>query len=307
MASCSCDARAVPALILLLVAAPVHAAAPGAEGDAAKSAAEAKLVDGVEQLRNHRYDAALTRFQAAYALVPSPLISYDFGLAYLGLGQEARALESFDTFLLEASQAPDDKRRKARQYADELRGRIAVVTVSAPVSTAELTVDGRPTGRVAMPRRLYLAPGWHEVIARDGAASASATVTCAGGQTLALDLSLAPTASLAPPAPPLVDAPGSPSAMVVHQSAAPAPRRAARIGALSAAAAGAVALGLGITFGVMAHDQGDALTADSMNGRGFVPGTETAGLRDQRLEVVFLSVGAVAAAAAAGLYALARQ
>jgi hypothetical protein len=305
-------ARFALTLHLLRAASPAQAAAPAEASEAAKSAAEAKLADGVDQLKNRRYDAALARFQEAYSLVPSPLISYDFGLAYIGLGDQPRALESFDAFLLEAPHAPDDKRRKARQHADELRGQVAVVTLSAQVATIELTVDGRQTGQVAVPRRLYLAPGWHEVIARDGAASASATVTCAGGQTLTLDLSLtAPAAIPAPrPAPlpaALIDAPGSPATVTVQDAGRPAPHRGARIGAISAAAVGAVSLGLGLTFGVMAGNQGDAVTADSMNRRDFVPGAESAGLRDQRLEVVFLSVGAVALAAAAGLYALARR
>jgi hypothetical protein len=314
MASCSFDPRRaplVPALILLLAAAPARAAEPPEDAAATKRAAEAKLVEGVDELKNRRYGEALERFQQAYTLVPSPLISYDLGLAYLGLGDHPHALESFDKFLLEAPDASGDKRRKAREYADELRGRVAVVTVSADVAAADLTVDGRPIGRVDVPRRLYMAPGWHEIIARDGRASATATVTCAAGEGLALSVSL--TQPDQPPRPPprLVSPIPPPAPAVVLESPvvreAPATHDRARIGALSAVAAGAVALGVGVTFGVMASSQGDSVTADSMNRRAFVPGTESAGLHDQTLEVVFLSVGAVAVAAGIAIYAFIRH
>jgi hypothetical protein len=311
MASCSCDFRRAPfasALILLLATAPARADAPSVDAAATKRAAEAKLVEGVEQLRNRRYGEALERFQQAHALVPSPIIFYDLGLAHLGLGDQASALESFDTFLLEAPEAPADKRRKAREYADELRARVAVVTLSADVAAAELTVDGRPIGRVAVPRRLYLSPGWHEIITRDGRVSATTTVTCAAGQGLALSVSLAPPAPAAPLA--VTPIPAAPPPVhldlpMIHE--APATHHRARVAALSAVAAGAVALGVGLTFGVMAGSQGDAVTADSMNRRDFVPGNQATGLRDQNLEVAFISVGAVAVAAGLVIYAFVRH
>ena len=62
-----------------------------------------------------------------------------------------------------------------------------------------------------------------------------------------------------------------------------------------------------MVFGLMANSDGDALTQDAQNRRNFIPETEAAGLHHQRLEAVFLSVGAVAILAGVGLYAMARH
>src|SRR6516225_2968499 len=65
----------------------MNAAAADAATDArARRAARSKLVEGVTLLRQGDYAAALSRFEEAQALVPSPKIEYDLGLAYLGLG-----------------------------------------------------------------------------------------------------------------------------------------------------------------------------------------------------------------------------
>jgi hypothetical protein len=330
MASSTCDCRrlVLPAALVALILAPQAAAAPGPNATAAgaKSAAQAKLAEGVGLLKSQHYDEALVRFQEAYALVPSPLIAYDFGLAHLGRGDDARALESFEAFLDKGLDAPADKRRKAEGYRDELRRRVAVVDLGADVEAADLAVDGLSLGRVSFPRRLYLKPGAHEVTARGNLDSTRQQLTfaCSTGHTVSLAIHL----SAPPPAPtPAVTAtmPGIPALppaaarasadelrppSLIQTTAAPeAPPSAspARVWALSIGAAGVATLGAGLAFGLLANNHGDAVTSDSANGRDFVPSTEAAGLHDQRLEEVFVSIGAVAIVAAVGLYALARH
>jgi hypothetical protein len=330
MASSTCDARRsvlTAALAVLVAVRPASAAPgpaanvpplPGADAAAAKSAAQAKLVEGVGLLKDRRYGEALQHFKEAYALVPSPLIDYDFGLAYVGLSESARALESFDTFLGEARDAPADKRRNAERYRGELRGRVAVVELDADVGAAELSVDGLSLGRVSFPRRLYLEPGSHEIVARIevGGAAHAATVTGEGGQTLSVTVRLidpppSPAAAVAlpqPPAPPVMVELRGPNAIEAMPARGPRTSASrARAWALSGAALGVVSLGTGLAFGVMAKSEGDTLTDDARNRQDFRPNIEADGLRDQRLEAVFLSIGAVALVASVGLYALLRH
>jgi hypothetical protein len=335
MASSTCDRiqrptwggaqRVALALALVLVSALPAAAAPAPEAETgAKSAARAKLVEGMDLLKSGRYGEALKRFNEAYALVPSPLITYDFGLAYLGLGDRPRALEAFDTFLAEAHDAPADKRRKAEGYREELRGQVAVVELTADVDSAQLSVDGVDVGPVSFPRRVYLPSGSHELVARVavGGAPRATTVVCGAGQTVsvAIRLSVPPPAPGTPTAatsggvqlgalePAAAEAARAPSLVQASGSAPPpAPASHARIWALSLTAAGVVAAGTGIVFGVLAKNDGDALTDDARNLRDFMPATEAAGLRNQRLETVFLSIGAAAIIAGVGLYAMIRH
>jgi hypothetical protein len=104
---------------------PVARAQPGAPTDEARAAARRELVEGVAAMKTGDYQAALARFEAAYAIVPSPKIQYDFGLAYVGLGRPAEALAAFERFLAEATDAPADKREKAASRVTMLRARIA--------------------------------------------------------------------------------------------------------------------------------------------------------------------------------------
>ena len=132
----------VVALALALGGAPVQAASP-APDTTTRELARAKLVHGVELLKRGAPAGALAAFQEAYALVPSPKIKYDFGLAYLGLRRDADALSAFEQFLAEAPDAPADKRRRAEQYRETLRARLIVAAEPArqapppPVATPQ--------------------------------------------------------------------------------------------------------------------------------------------------------------------------
>lgn len=328
MASSICDGRSVlvAALVVLMGAWPAPLRAQAGDESATKRQAEAKLQEGVTLLKERRYAEALARFQEAHALVPSPLILYDFGQAQLGLGDDPRALESFEDFLAGAPDAPEAKRRRAAQYRDDLRTRVAVVTVNADVTGASVTLDGHDVGRVDLPRRFYLTPGAHELIAHTDRVTQSATLTCVAGQPQTVSMALAaPPAAPAAPVVPIASgrpeaaerlALSPPAASVTRQSGpadmqAPSPSHArsgqVQFWALTAAAAGAAALGAGLTFGVLAGNQADRVTADSQSGRDFVPADEASGLRDQRLEIVFLSAGTVALLAGLGIYAFMRH
>jgi hypothetical protein len=325
--------RAALAWVAALAVAPAAAPAAAAPDQTAKQAAEAKLVTGVRFLKRGEYEQALAKFEEAYALVASPLIEYDLGLAYLGLGRNAEAMEAFERFLGEAPDAPADKRSNAERYRDDVRGRVAAIQIDADVREAAVTVDGRARGRGPLPRRLYLDPGAHAVtvaaVAGEAGASGARTETvvavAGGSSTLSLRLAGAPAAApspgpaagaavahadagrtAAPPSPP--PAPLPPARQV--GAAPPAPARPATGGAtplvISSAAVGAVALGSGLSFGLMARSQGEALSAASDRRDVFDPEIQSSGHRDQRIETILLAVGAVAVAAAVVLYVVGR-
>jgi hypothetical protein len=134
MGSSISSARALLAAAALALGGARAHAAPAPEHAQAKAQAQAKLVDGVELLKHGEPARALAAFEQAYALVPSPKIKYDFGLAYLGLHRDAEALAAFQQFLAEAPDAPEDKRRRAEDYCDTLRARLA--TAPAPLAAA---------------------------------------------------------------------------------------------------------------------------------------------------------------------------
>ncbi len=260
------------ALIVAVGAPAVARAQPAAASDATREAARAKLVAGVDAMKRGDYQAALARFQEAYALVPSPKIHYDFGLAYVGLERPAEALAAFERFLAEAPDAPPDKREKATSLVATLRARVA------------------------------------EAAGRDSRADAPATPPPAEPPVgVAAQPPLA-----APPSPSAASAEAPNERLAVSATGGDDPGRRRRIAAVSLGAAGAGLLAAGVVFGVLARREGDSLTHDSEIGTPARPtpfdaGKESRGIAYERLQIIGLVAGGVAAAAGAALYATSRR
>jgi tetratricopeptide (TPR) repeat protein len=282
----------------------MNAAAADAATDArARRAARSKLVEGVTLLRQGDYAAALSRFEEAQALVPSPKIEYDLGLAYLGLGRSADALESFDRFLAEAPDAPADKRAKARHHTEALRGHLARVNVAADASGVDVIVDGQSRGTTPLARPLYLEPGHHELaFVRPGSGGTDLRqIEASPGQQIEVALR-APALEPAPP-PTLVRAPP------VNLAPPPPPRDRRRAWAIGTSAAGVALLAAGLTFGLLAKHESDSLGAESRDHSHppFDPSQESRGNTYQTLEYVGLAAGAAAIAAGSYLFVSSRH
>jgi len=324
MASSICRRVALAlALAVLSIAGPVRAQ-PARPDDDARTAARAKLVEGVDALRRGEHRLALEKFQEAYALVPSAKIFYDFGLAYVALGRRAEALAAFERFLGEAHDAPADKRQRAAEQIIVLRSQVgtAAITVPGAPDGTTIVVDGRDLGRVPLARPVYLDPGRHEIAARSAAGRAGPVqqidIRAGAGVEVVVPVEGAgPTVAVALPAtrnpdlsarPPAGPGPVEPAPMV----AAGDGLGGRRIAALSIGAGGVALIGAGLTFGVLAKREGDSLSRDSANGEPPLPPTpfdadkESRGLRYQTLEAISLVAGAVGLAAGIVLYATTR-
>lgn len=270
--------RSVVAVALLaafgvaLGAMPVARAQPAAASDANREAARRKLVVGVEAMKRGDYQAALARFEEAYALVPSPKIQYDFGMAYVGLGRPDDALAAFERFLVEAPDAPPDKREKAASVISTLRAQIA-----------------------EMPRRED-----REAAGSGAPPAAPPAATPAGGsEVVSLPAQAASQERRDDRAAPVVTAGAD-------------PLRGWRITATALSAAGVGLVAAGVVFGVLARREGDSLTHDSQIGSAdhptpFDPGKESRGLAYERLQIVGLVAGAVAVATGAVIFATTRH
>ena len=254
-----------------LFAAGAARAQAAVASDATREAARAKLVDGVAALKRGDYRAALARFEEAYALVPSPKIHYDFGLAYMGLGRPADALAAFERFLAEAPDAPADKRANAASLVSTLRAEVAertaaeggraVVATPPPSGTPPPTAAGSDGAPAPQPPAMVAAPQ----------AEVAAAPTTQDGEAL----------------------------------------RSRRITGLVLVGGGVGALAAGLVFGVLAQRAGDSLTNDSQMGADgpptpFDPSKESRGIAYERLQVIGLVTGALAVVAGTALYASSR-
>lgn len=188
--------------------------------DDAKATAKAKLVEGGELLKQGEYASALGRFQEAYELVRSPKIQYNFGLAYMGLGRKADAVEAFEKFLAEATDANPDLRANAERHRSTLSQQVGTLIVECDADGAEVAVDGRARGVTPLPQNLpiRLDPGPHQlVVEKAGVPPFAEKVTAVAGRRTTLQ------AHLAVPAPPVARSePEPPSGPVVTPPVPPA-------------------------------------------------------------------------------------
>jgi hypothetical protein len=292
-------------------AAPPVAPAPPATTEAARETARARLVEGVELLRQKQFAQALTKFDEAYALVPSANIFYDRGLAYQGLGRDADALEAFDAFLASADHAPPGTRDKATHEREALRERVATLAVTSDPPGAEISVDGRRRGVTPLSGALYIDAGPHEVAARNTSNGIVTTerIVAAPRETVRLTLRFgaaevqaqaspgkAASSAEPNPAPALVDA-SRPGGAVEPRSEPlfDAPT-------LTFAGIGAAFLATAATFAFLAQSNSDAVERESNDGLPFDRSKETAGRRDQTIAEVFLVAGGAAITTSAILF-----
>ena len=325
MASLICERRAWGAIAVAAVfiaasgATAAHAApapaAPAAAKEDAREAARARLVEGVELLRQKQFAQALTKFDDAYALVPSPNIFYDRGLAYQGLGRDADALEAFDAFLAHADHAPPGTREKATRERDALRPRVATLAVASDPPGAEITVDGRRRGVTPLAGSLYIDVGPHEVAARNTSNGIVTTerIVAAPRETVRLTLRFgvaeAPPASPAKAWPARAAPPSAPAPALVDTRRSRdevEPRAESHLGVptLVFAGIGAAFLATAATFAVLGQRENDSVMKVVDSGGKFPFEKDSAGRRDNTLAEVFLGAGAAAVTTSAVLFGI---
>lgn len=227
--------HALPILVSLLAqAAP--APATGAKLPP-KERAQALLKEGSTLYKAADFAGALQRFEAAYAIYPSPKLQFNIAQADRELGRIVEAVEAFETFLVQAPDSPPELIAEARHSLAEMKPKLAQIRVEA-LGGAQVTVDSRSMGLTPIARIIWVTPGRHRVtVNHPSYLSSSQDVTVSVGEirTVVPKLSrvadapvspvpASPPPSVAlttPPAAPATSAPPAASEGIV--SAAPTP------------------------------------------------------------------------------------
>ncbi len=131
-------------LFLTLLLVPSVAVAQTAS---AKAKAQALLKDGLDLYDRGERTAALEKFQAAYAAFPSPKLLFNVGQANRDLGRRAEALDAFERFLRDATDASPETIAEARRSVAELRAQ----TVAAAATTAPNAFTATESAPTAAP------------------------------------------------------------------------------------------------------------------------------------------------------------
>ena len=148
---------------MLAVSTPAFADPSPADVESAK----AQYLEGAALREKGDEAAALIRFKAAFALVPTPITALEVGRSQLALG---KILDGRDT-LQRAARMPkvagesakaDEARDEATKLADGAKARLATLSVT-PVEGSTLVIDGTPVPRDAATAPRVVDPGHHVV------------------------------------------------------------------------------------------------------------------------------------------------
>jgi tetratricopeptide (TPR) repeat protein len=116
---------------------------PPAAGDTKEMAeARQRYQRGLQLFKESNFDAARVEFERAYQLAPSYRILYNIGLAYEQLGDYVQARSALERYLQQGGDAITSARRtEVTKELEQIRPRIARVTVKTNVAGAEMLID----------------------------------------------------------------------------------------------------------------------------------------------------------------------
>jgi hypothetical protein len=195
--------RAHPGVLLLaglLIALPNGVVRAASESSSAweKRQANVDLVEGQRLLKEGKYDEALFKLKAAYAVDPGVEALLGIAQAERGAGRTLDAYGTYETLQHErASELLPEQRQEVDRALGELGQKIGTLKLVVPAD-ASCSIDGEPVPPEALGKPIRLLIGAHKVAITGpgGAATIRDVIVRRGKQT---DLSLGPSAPTVPP------------------------------------------------------------------------------------------------------------
>ncbi len=163
----------VAVCIALSVAGPTALSAQPTSSDAQKRA-DALFSQGQRFLKNKEYAVACAAFEQSQKLDPAIGTQLNIALCYEQWGHSAAAYQAFVEAARMADAAKDDRGPKARQRAEELKPKLATLTLTIsddtspadrPDPAAVIVLDGKGLNKRAM-HNMLVDPGKHQLEVR---------------------------------------------------------------------------------------------------------------------------------------------
>ncbi len=190
------------------------------------------------------HQGALIEFRRAYEIAPNYKILYNLGQAAFELKDYASAQSAFDRYLAEGGSKIDAARKKkVGTYLDELKKRIAFVTLSVSPEGAVIFVDDVKIGSSPLSEPMVLNVGRRKIVAtKQGFVETTKIVDLAGGDRSSVEIVLAPESKPSEAPPPPVAPPPAPPPKTIRE-ASPLPW-------IALGLTGALGVSAGITGGL---------------------------------------------------------
>lgn len=237
---------------------------------------------GLALYKEGSLDAALVEFSRAYDLSPSWKILYNIAVVHRDQRNYVEALGAFERFLAGGGKQIDAaKKKEVDAEIDQLRKFVGKLVIAVNVAGAEVRVDDQLVGKAPLAGPIAVNAGKRRVSATaEGRTAASELVTVAGGDEVKVTLSLAEP----PKAEPVVLAPAAPPPQEPARAPEPPPSRMTTLSYVGFGAAGALAIGAGVT-GFLAQR-----ASKDLSNMEFVGATPSPEVEDQRSKVKRLAL-----------------
>lgn len=235
-----------------------------------KAEAAGYMRRGVDEYKKGHFELARENFARAWALTQHPAIAANLADVETRLGRYREGAEHWSFYLKNAP--PDRDRSDGEEGLAECRKHVARLEVTT-ATKASISLDGQLVGDASLPVELWVEPGAHVVEARfAGGEVASQRLVIAAGD--AQQVALAPAPEKAPvPSAAIASTQAKATAPPAVQPEAVGGGTSARTPVvIGGAALTAVALGVGVAFGLKANSASDDAESLSKKIRGVVVG-----------------------------------
>ncbi len=179
-------------LAVLALAAPAAAQPAGPKKpptEADKKLAETKLRQAAQQYQAGDRLGAVKTFEEAYAIYPSPIILFNLGKAYHGIGRNAVAHRSLSRYLRDDKAVKPERKAETERLLRELEKVVGLIEVQVSAAGVVITVNGDEVGVAPLPGPVAVEPGVHMVVAlKEGKEVASRQVTVGTGKRVVAQL-----------------------------------------------------------------------------------------------------------------------
>lgn len=166
---------------------PTELDAQSTPPDPRTQAASDKYDEGMAAFDTKHFATAYAAFSQAYALQPHPAVLWSMAASAIGLGGYAEAATHLARFI--AEDPTSEKLSEAKTSFEQVRARVALLSITLNVPDATIHVDGEEIGP-AHRSGIFVMPGEHAIRATRGAASVEQTIRAQAGESISLIMPL---------------------------------------------------------------------------------------------------------------------
>ncbi|HTM22957.1 MAG TPA: hypothetical protein VL172_20685 [Kofleriaceae bacterium] len=157
--------------------------------EADRKLAEEKLRSAAEMYARGDRLGAVPLFEEAYGIYPTPIILYNLGKAYHGVGRNGLAHRTLARYLREDKAIKPERKAEVDRLQAELEQVVGLIDVEVSANGVQITVDGDEVGTAPLPGAVAVEPGVHLVVAiKDGKELASRQVAVGTGKRVTAQL-----------------------------------------------------------------------------------------------------------------------